>query len=91
MDSLYGPAYTVPAEPSSLVMMLTGMAMLGIYMWRTGLLKERLQRTAKPKAATTPVIATSAPYEYCEYERRFTIAFSNLVSSGAGHEFSLTP
>ncbi len=91
MDSLYGPAYNVPAEPSSLVMMLTGIVMLGIYMWRTGMLKERLQRTAKPTGAPTPGIAASAPYEYCEYERRFTIAFSNLVSSGAGHEFSLTP
>ena len=60
----------MPEEPSGVLMMLTGIAMIGVYMWRNGLIQKRLGWD-KPKPAA---------YEYCEYERRFSFSFSNLSS-----------
>ena len=91
MNPLYGPVYEMPPEPSSLIMMLTGIAMVGVYMWRAGLLKERLQRTASPNVESVTAVTSKSSYRYCEYERRFTMAFVNLTNSRAAPELSLTP
>lgn len=77
MNPMYDvPVYEVPPEPSSLTLMLTGIATVAIYMWYTGLWRNGL----RPKK--TAVAATSVKtYEYCDYERRFAYSFSNLVSA----------
>jgi hypothetical protein len=77
MNPLYdGTVYEVPPEPSSLTLMLTGIATVAVYMWYTGLWRNGL----RPKTAK-PALAKTATYEYCDYERRFAYSFSNLVNA----------
>ena len=75
MNSVYGPAFEMPPEPSGILMCIQGIVMVGLFMWWNGLFRQR-----KAAAKRQPKLAVQAKpvYEYCEYEKRFAHAFSSM-------------
>ena len=74
--SLYGPAFEMPAEPSGVVMCIEGIMILGLFIWRTGLLKRRA--VDGKQCVPEQTVMSSSVYECCEYEKRFALAFSGM-------------
>ncbi|MCA9212364.1 MAG: hypothetical protein KDB27_04805 [Planctomycetales bacterium] len=77
--SLYGPAFEMPAEPSGLLMCVEGIVLLGLFIWRAGLLKRRTIDSEQSSDAKTHLPPTPA-YECCDYEKRFALAFPAISS-----------